>query len=183
MNKTVCLLAILCSSFFISSISAQNILVNSNMKTNPRSKHFSDRFSNWWSSADFTIDSGYKAEDSVKTTLTPPAREDGLRNVQLSQGVEIKEAGKYIMTVNFKQDARIERVRLLRLVKAAGQKDDYQLVVFEKDDLPEPGNWGHLIAELDLPAGRVSFAYQAYGKTGGQTIWFDNPQVIKKLEE
>ena len=94
-------------------------------------------YSPWYTSLKFEIDEGRYGGRALRG-LTPEA--ENITNNQLSTTINIPQGGKYLVTINYKADALVERLRCLRLFKNDQGADDYQVFVQEQ---PEPGTWPH----------------------------------------
>lgn len=91
--------------------------------------------------------------------------------------------GKCIFSAYIKLDKKISELVLIKAVRVDG-KDDYAgSRSFKAEDQPEPGTWGKIMLEFEIPEGVAGamFAFDFRDKSGA-TVWIDSPSLAYKTE-
>lgn len=76
-----------------------------------------------------------------------------------SQSVIRPKPGTYVYSVKVAPSRKFERVMLLMYYSGADKKTVYQSRSFKPSDSPEPGQWGLLVGEIEVPEGVKSLGY------------------------
>jgi hypothetical protein len=158
-------------------VADENLFQNPDFQEYPHAKgNIKSLYSPWYTNLKFEIDEGRYGGRALRGR-TPET--ENITNNQLSTTINIPQGGKYLVTINYKADAPVERLRCLRLFKNDEGENDYQVFMQEQ---PEPGTWGTLMAEFEFSeAKKVVFAFQAQTKHA-ISIWWDSPSIIRKEE-
>ena len=151
-----------------------NLLKNSELKFDNDGKLLS-----WSANSKLSRDAGYKGLNSVRITLDHQARVF-IRNT-MGQRVKDLKPGKYIFTAYVKLDRKISEVVLMNFFDLDG-KVFYQGPHLKASEQPEPGEWGKVMAEFDIPQGTdsASFAFDLRDVSQGATVWIDSPVLTYK---
>ena len=177
MNKRICAV-ILGTMFAVSGLvfaqDSINLLKNSELKFDNDGK-----LSDWSANSKLSQDTGYKSLNSVRMTLDHQARVF----IQNTMGQRVKDLkpGKYIFTAYIKLDRKISEVVLMNYFDLDG-KVFYQGPHLKASEQPEPGEWGKIMAEFDIPKGTdaASFAFDLRDAAPGASVWVDSPVLTYK---
>ena len=153
-----------------------NLLKNSELKFDNDGKLLS-----WSANSKLIREAGYKGLNSVRIALDHQAAVF-IQNT-MSQQIKNLKPGKYIFTAYIKLDRKISEVVLMNFFTLDG-KVVYQGPHLKASEQPEPGEWGKVMAEFDIPQGTdsASFAFDLRDASPGAFVWIDSPVLTRKLE-
>lgn len=102
-----------------------------------------------------------------------------------SQSVVRPKPGTYVYSVKVSPSRKFERVMLLMYYSGADKKTVYQSRSFRPNDSPEPGQWGLLVGEIEVPEGVkwLGFAIELRDRKSEEGhVLIASPKLVLKEE-
>jgi hypothetical protein len=187
MNKRICAL-VLGAMFAVSSMifaqDSPNLLKNGDLMLNKEGQ-----LADWTiGSGKFSQEAGYKGKNSVLVTLASAPKDaaagyEEWRKEIMTQVVNDLKPGKYIFTAYVKLNRKIKEIVLIRII-TLDAKRVYEGTSLKAPDQPEPGVWGKVICEFNIPAGvsSATIAFDLRDSSAGATVCVDSPSLTYKSE-
>ena len=172
---TVILGALVSISGLVLAQDSTNLLKNSELKFDEKGQ-----LPSWSINSKFSQDKGQKGQNSVRMTVEVQART--CFQLTMEQRVKDLKPGKYMFSAYIKLERKISEVVLMKYFRL-DEKEVYQDGPhMQAPDQPEPGAWGKIMAEFDIPEGTDSatFAFDLRDASPGAAIWVDSPVLTYK---
>ena len=173
----------ICATTILFAQEIENLVPNPDFELRENPPNFRWSFQHYWISDECTQDKGYQGKNSLRCKLLPKASSN-MFHAQVSMFNTFSKPGKYIFAVNYKADKIIFSVRIMRTYEGQNKKAVYQIIPIYASDLPKPGEWGRLMAEIDILEGiNKANLHLTMKSTEEATIWLDSPMLTIKEEE